>query len=131
MKAAVPTASEFLSFHSHKLFIDGQWVDAAGNSRFETRDPGTNKVLAEVAAAEKGDIDRAIESAQKAFQRTEWSTMPANDRALIQHRLADLVDQHHDDLAQLESLDVGKPIGQAATFDIPHASIRAVISNCE
>lgn len=122
MSTILPAVSEFLHSGPLKLFIGGQWVDAAGRGKFETRDPGTGKVLAEIASGEREDVDRAVESAQKAFRKSGWAAMPANDRAVILHRLADLIDQHHDVLAQLESLDVGKPVAQAAGFDMPHAS---------
>jgi aldehyde dehydrogenase (NAD+) len=97
-----------------KLFIGGQWVEAVRKGKFETRDPGTGKVLAEVAAAEQGDVNRAVEAAQQAFKKSGWPALPANDRAVVLHRLADLIDKHQDVLAQIESLDVGKPIAQAA-----------------
>jgi aldehyde dehydrogenase (NAD+) len=105
-----------------KLFIGGEWVDAAGKGRIETRDPGSGKVLAEVAAAEQEDVNRAVEAAQRAFKTSGWPELPANDRAVILHRLADLIDQHRDTLAEIESLDVGKPFAQAAGFDVPFAS---------
>jgi aldehyde dehydrogenase (NAD+) len=122
MSTILPSVSEFLHSGCFKLFIDGRWVDAASGKRFETRDPGTGRVIVEVASGEREDVGRAIEAAKKAFQKSGWATMPANDRAVILHRLADLIDQHRDALAQLESLDVGKPVAQAAGFDIPHAS---------
>lgn len=122
MTTPLAEVSNFLSSGSQKLYIGGQWVDAAGGGTFETRDPGTGKLLAKVAAAEKEDVDRAVEAARSAFQSSGWSTMPANDRAVILHRLADLIEKHQDILAQLESLDVGKPLAQATGFDIPHAA---------
>ena len=88
----------------------------------ETRDPGTGKVLAKVAAGDQPDVDRAVAAAQKAFRETDWATMPANDRAVIIHRLADLVDQHRGIIAQIESLDVGKPLSDSLGFDIPNVA---------
>src|SRR5665213_1560056 len=61
-------------------------------------------------------------AARAAFRKSGWAEMPANDRAVLLHRLADLIDKHRDILAQIESLDVGKPIAAAAAFDIPHAA---------
>ena len=121
MATLLGEVSDFLASGPMKLFIGGQWGDAVRKGRFETRDPGTGKVLAEVAAAEQGDVDRAVEAAQQAFKKSGWPALPANDRAVILHRLADLIDKHQDILAQIESLDVGKPIAQA-TSDIPSAS---------
>ncbi|MCL4789375.1 MAG: aldehyde dehydrogenase family protein [Verrucomicrobia bacterium] len=117
-----PEVTKFLSTQPLKLFIGGQWTDAASGATLETRDPGTGKVLAKVAAGDKADIDRAVTAAQEAFRNSGWATMPANDRAVILHRLADLVDQHREVLAQFESLDVGKPLSNPLNFDIPNVA---------
>lgn len=114
MGTLLAEVSDFLASGPMKLFIGGQWVDAVRRGRLATRDPGTGKVLAEVAAAGQEDVNRAVEAAQQAFKKSGWPAMPANDRAVVLHRLADLIDKHRDILAQIESLDVGKPIAQAA-----------------
>jgi aldehyde dehydrogenase (NAD+) len=75
-----------------------------------------------VAEGDAHDIDLAVNAARKAFEKSGWATMPANDRAVILHRLADLIDKHRDTIAQIESLDVGKPVAQATGFDVPHAA---------
>ncbi|MCL5097208.1 MAG: aldehyde dehydrogenase family protein, partial [Candidatus Omnitrophica bacterium] len=80
------------------------------------------KVIASVAAGDAADIDLAVKAAHEAFRESNWATMPANDRAVIIHRLADLVDKHRETLAQIESLDVGKPLPQALGFDIPNVA---------
>ena len=103
-----------------KLFIGGKWKDAQGGETFKSLDPGTGKALATVACAQDADVDAAVKAAELAAKTTSWATMPANDRAVILHRLADLIDEHRSILAQIESLDVGKPVAQAASFDIPH-----------
>jgi acyl-CoA reductase-like NAD-dependent aldehyde dehydrogenase len=121
MQTLSPTVSDFISSGFQKLYIGGRWVDAAGGGTFETHNPGTGKVLARVASAEQEDVNRAVDAAQKAFRTTTWASMPINDRAVILHRLADLIEKNRDVIAQLESLDVGKPIGQASGFDVPHA----------
>lgn len=117
-----PEVTKFLSTQPLKLFIGGQWTDAATGATLETRDPGTGKVLAKVAAGDKADIDRAVTAAREAFRNSGWATMPVNDRAVILHRLADLVDQHREILAQIESLDVGKPLSNPLNFDIPNVA---------
>lgn len=117
-----PEVTRFLAEQPLKMYIDGQWTAAAGGQTFETRDPGNGSVVATVAAGDASDIDRAVQAAQRAFQRSGWATMPANDRAVVLHRLADLIDKHIEILTQIESLDVGKPRAQAAGFDIPHAA---------
>ena len=122
MNDLLPAVKEFLSSQPLKMFIGGQWVEAKSGQTFETRDPGEGKVIATIAAGDAADIAAAIIAAQKAFDQSGWATMPVNDRGVILHRLADLITKHADILTQLESLDVGKPRGQAAAFDIPHAA---------
>src|SRR5215471_359297 len=117
-----PEVSKFLSAQPQKMFIAGKWVDAKNGKTFETRDPGEGKVLANVAAADAPDVDAAVAVAQEAFRKSGWATMPVNDRAVILHRLADLITKRQEIIAQIESLDVGKPRGQATAFDVPHAA---------
>lgn len=120
-KASSLTISEFLS-KPLKLHIGGRQISAASGATFETLDPGTGKPLAVVAAGEAGDIDAAVDAARQAFDKSGWATMPPKDRAVILHRLADLIDQHAEVLSEIESKDVGKPRAQALAFDIPHAA---------
>jgi len=122
MTAMHPEVSKFLASQPLKMFIGGEWVDALGGATFETRDPGDNKLLARVAAGDQRDIDRAVKAAHDAFRKSGWATAPANDRAVFLHRLADLVDKRIEILAQLESLDVGKPLSAAMAGDIPNVS---------
>ena len=117
-----PSVTQFLASQPLKLFIGGEWVEAASGGTFETRDPGSGKVLARVAAGDSADVDRAVAAGHRAFRETGWATLPANDRAVILHRLADLVDKHREILAQIESLDVGKPLAQALEGDIPNVA---------
>jgi aldehyde dehydrogenase (NAD+) len=114
--------TKFLASQPLKLLIGGQWADAASGATLETRDPGTGQVLAKVAAGDMVDIDRAVAAAQEAFRKSGWASLPANDRAVILHRLADLVDQHREILAQIESLDVGKPLSNTLNGDIPNVA---------
>jgi acyl-CoA reductase-like NAD-dependent aldehyde dehydrogenase len=112
----------FLAAQPLKMYIGGQWRAAASGSTFETLDPGRGTVLARVAAADAGDVDDAVQAARTAFEKSAWGTMPANDRAVRLHRLADLIEKNAVFLSELESFDVGKPRGQALAFDIPHAA---------
>jgi aldehyde dehydrogenase (NAD+) len=120
--STLPEVRKFLEKQPLKLFIGGQWTDALGGAVFETRDPGEGKTIARVAAGDKVDIHRAVTAAQEAFRNSGWATMPANDRAVILHRLADLVDKHREALAQIESMDVGKPLSNALHGDIPNVA---------
>jgi aldehyde dehydrogenase (NAD+) len=117
-----PEVRKFLSNQPQKMFIGGKWLDAQSGITFETRDPGEGKVLANVAAGDAPDVDAAVAAAHEAFRESGWATMPVNDRAVILHRLADLIAKRQEIIAQIESLDVGKPRGQAAGFDVPHAA---------
>jgi aldehyde dehydrogenase (NAD+) len=118
----LPQVTGFLASQPLPLFIGGKWGPAGSGRTFETRDPGTGEVLATVASAEGEDVNTAVEAARRAYRQGEWSTMAANDRAVILHRLADLVDKHRDSLAQIESLDVGKPLSQATGNDVPNVA---------
>ncbi len=122
MTPLLPQVTQFLSSQPLKLFIGGEWTDATGGATLETCDPGDGNVLAKVATGDPADIDRAVQAAHAAFLNSGWATMPANDRAVILHRLADLVDKQRDVLAQIEALDVGKPLADAAGFDIPNVA---------
>src|ERR1019366_5847669 len=122
MNEPLSAVKQFLSAQPLKLFIGGRWVEAQGGKTFETLDPGEGKVLASVAAGDAADMDAAVAAAQQAFRNSGWATMPANDRAVILHRLADLITKHQEIIVQIESLDVGNPRGQAAAFDVPHAA---------
>ena len=114
--------TKFLSPQPLKMFIGGRWVESKSGKTFETLDPGQGNVLAKVSAGDAADVDAAVAAAQEAFRKSGWATMPANDRSVILHRLADLIDKHQEIIAQIESLDVGKPRGQAAGFDVPNAA---------
>lgn len=122
MTSLKPEVPKFLSAQPLKLFIGGQWVESQSGKTFETLDPGEGRVLAKVSAGDGADVEAAVAAAQEAFRTSGWATMPVNDRAVILHRLADLITKHQEIIAQIESLDVGKPRGQAGAFDVPHAA---------
>ncbi|GAB1819806.1 aldehyde dehydrogenase family protein [Herbidospora sp. RD11066] len=105
-----------------QLFIGGQWVDAASGRTFATPNPATGDTLAHIAEADKEDVDRAVRAARAAFEEGPWSRMTASDRGRIIWRIGDLVEQYGDELAQLESLDNGKPYSVARAADIPLAA---------
>ena len=118
----LPQVTEFLAPQPLKMYIGGRWTEAVSGETFETRDPGEGKALAKISAGDEADVNAAVAAAQKAFRTTGWATMPVNERAVILHRLADLIDKHQEVIAQIESLDVGKPRSQAIAFDVPHAA---------
>ena len=104
------------------LFIGGRFVPSADGATFTTLDPGDGSPLATVYEAKAADVDAAVRSAEDAFKRSGWATQSAKERAAHLHKLADLVDKHLPELAQLESLDVGKPLAQAQGGDIPNVA---------
>jgi phenylacetaldehyde dehydrogenase len=104
-----------------QLFINGQWTDAASGKTFDTPDPATGETLARVAEGDAEDIDRAVRAARAAFEGP-WSRMSPSERGRIIWRIGDLILEHADELAQLESLDNGKPFAVARAADVPLAA---------
>lgn len=92
-----------------KLFIGGEFREAANGETFETVNPATGEMLAEVAEAKAEDIDRAVNAGRKALEGP-WAAMELPERARVIRRIAELLEARSEDLAQLEALDVGKPI---------------------
>jgi phenylacetaldehyde dehydrogenase len=104
-----------------QMFIDGQWTDAASGKTFETPNPATGETLARVAEGDAEDINRAVRAARGAFDG-EWSRLTPSDRGRIIWRIGDLILEHAEELAQLESLDNGKPYAVALGADVPLAA---------
>lgn len=102
-----------------RLFIDGTFVDAAKGGTFETVNPATGEVVAELARGTAEDVDRAVASAKKAFKSGVWSRMAPSDRMSVMRRFADLIEAHAEDFALLDTLDMGKPISDMLNIDIP------------
>jgi phenylacetaldehyde dehydrogenase len=109
----------FVSSRTRRMLIDGKWVEAASGKTFTTYDPATEQPLAEVPAGEKEDVDRAVRAARKAFEGGPWRKMTASERGRAIWKLADLIEKHGEEFAQLETLDNGKPISVARVADIP------------
>jgi len=104
-----------------QAYIDGRWTDAIDGATFETINPATGKVLARVAACGAEDVDRAVAAARKAFRAGVWSDLPRSARKAVLLRLSHLIDTHREELALLETLDMGKPIAETLQYDIPEA----------
>ena len=110
--------SSFVS-RKQKLLINGKWVDSASGKTFASYNPATGQVLANVAEGDREDIDRAVKAARAAFESGPWSRMSPAGRGKLVWKLADLIEQHLEEFAQLESLDNGKPLKIARVADLP------------
>jgi phenylacetaldehyde dehydrogenase len=119
----IPTHQHVLSFVGapRKMLIGGKWLDAASGKTFPTYNPATGEVLAHVAEGNSIDVDKAIAAARKAFEGGPWRTLSASERGRLIWKLADLLESHLEEFAQLESLDNGKPVGVARAADVPLA----------
>lgn len=102
-------------------FIDGQWLPAQSGKTFDTVDPATEEVIAQVAEGDAADVDLAVKAAREAFENGPWSSMDARDRGRLMLKLADAMEEDIDELAALETLDNGKPIKDARNIDVPLA----------
>src|SRR3954452_14258230 len=103
---------------TYQLFIDGQWVDSESGKTFKTPNPATGDTLAEVAEADKADIDKAVTAARRAFEG-KWSRMSARDRGRLLYKLSQLIEQNAAELAAVETADNGKPIKESMYVDLP------------
>jgi len=101
-----------------KLLIDNQWVESVTGKTFSVENPATSDVLAQVSHGDKQDIHKAVLAAREAFDNGPWCKMTASERSRLIWKLADLLEAHAEELAQLESLDNGKPLTMARAGDI-------------
>src|ERR1700742_826719 len=111
-------ASSFIS-KQHKHLIDGKWVAAKSGKTFPVFDPATGGQIAAVADGGPEDIDAAVKAARKAFEDGPWSKMKPTERGKIVWKLADILEQNLVELAEIESIDNGKPVMDAKMVDVP------------
>jgi phenylacetaldehyde dehydrogenase len=119
--ATISAANAAFLRSPRKLLIDGAWVPAASGQTFEVREPSSDQILAHCALGDAADIDKAVAAARRAFDSGEWAKMTPVDRERVLHRLADLIEAHADELAELEALDNGKSVIIARHVDVKHA----------
>jgi acyl-CoA reductase-like NAD-dependent aldehyde dehydrogenase len=110
-----------LSFRT-QAFIDGRYLDAASGATFDSINPATGKLLARVAAGDEEDINRAVSSARAAFRKGSWADLAPAKRKKILLRFAEAILKHTEELALLETLDMGKPISDSLKIDVPGAA---------
>ena len=120
MSTAVADAVAGLEIRS-RAFVDGEYVDALSGETFDCVSPVTGETIAHIAASNAADIDRAVRGARAAFESGVWSRLAPKKRKKTLLRLAALVEEHSEELALLETIDVGKPIGDALGVDLPLA----------
>ena len=106
----------------NKAFIDGKYVDAVSGETFDCINPADGEVIAKVAACDAADVDKAVAAARRAFESGVWRDMPPAVRKRKLQKFADLMNKHSAELALLETLDMGKPIGDSSRIDIPASS---------
>jgi len=102
-----------------QCFIGGRWTPAVSGKTFETVNPATEELIAEVAEGDAADVDLAVTAAREALEQGPWGKMDARDRGRLMYKLADLIEEEADELAALETLDNGKPIRESTAADLP------------
>jgi gamma-glutamyl-gamma-aminobutyraldehyde dehydrogenase len=115
---------------SHQAIIDGQPVDSASGETFDCISPIDGKKLASVARCGAEDVERAVAAARKAFESGVWADMPPVGRKKVLQRFAMMIADHGEELALLETLDMGKPIGDSLAVDVA-ATVRCFDWNAE
>jgi len=103
------------------LFIDNEWVPSTHNATLAVEDPSIGREISRIVDASKADVDRAVGAARAAFDDGRWSNLPPNKRERIINKLADLIEAHAAEFAELEAIDNGKPVGMAGAIDVPGA----------
>jgi aldehyde dehydrogenase (NAD+)/phenylacetaldehyde dehydrogenase len=116
-----PNTQKFLSQSPLKLLIDGGWVPATSGETLEALNPSTGQLLTELAAAGEADVEKAVAAAQKGLDGP-WSKMTPAEREILLRRLGALIEANADELAELESLDNGKPIHHTRSIDVRAAA---------
>jgi acyl-CoA reductase-like NAD-dependent aldehyde dehydrogenase len=123
LKPLTADTQRFLDASPHKLLIDGEWVDAASGETFASINPSDGTHLADLASAGPEDVDRAVAAARRALDGP-WSKITPAQREAMLRQLGDLITVHAAQLAELESLDNGKPIHHTQAIDAPAAAKR-------
>ena len=121
--AAIATMEEWTALASsvdvpRRALVDGEHADALSGETFECRSPVDGRLLADVAACGSVDVDRAVAGARAVFESGRWATAAPRERKRVLLRLAELIREHADELALLETLDMGKPISESRGTDV-------------
>lgn len=119
MSTAVAKSTRTSRRFQTKMLIGGEWREGVEGKSFTTINPATEEPITEVAEGTAADIDLAVKAARKAFDSGPWRKMDARDRSRLMYKLADLIEKNLDELAELETLDNGKPISESRNADLP------------
>ena len=122
LSATNAAAQRFLAVKQRKMLIGAEWVSAASGQWLDAVDPATGMVLAQFPAGGAEDVGRAVAAARTSFDDAVWRGMTPAARAKILWRIGELIEAHIDELAELETLDQGKPIGISRYAEIPGAA---------
>lgn len=106
----------------HRSYINGEYCDAQSGQTLAVINPATDEKLTDIARCQSEDVDLAVKYARQAFQSGEWSSSAPSHRKTVLYKFADLIDQHRETLALLETLDTGKPISHSVSTDVPGAA---------
>ena len=120
--SSIPPSLQTFLASPKRLLIDGDWRDAQSGESFDVYDPATDQVVAQVAQGDAADVEIAVQAARKAFDSGPWSKMTASQRGRMIWKIGDLIEQNADELAQLETLDNGKPLSVAKAADVALAA---------
>ena len=101
----------------NQMFIDGEFVSAVSGATFDAISPIDQRVLAKVAAGDSHDVDKAVAAAKRTFENGVWRDLNPRDKKTIMLKWADLIREHYEEIALLETLEVGKPIGDTSGYD--------------
>nr|GEZ44945.1 aldehyde dehydrogenase family 2 member C4-like [Tanacetum cinerariifolium] len=102
-----------------KLFINGEFVDSISGRTFETIDPRTEEVTANIAEGDKEDVDLAVKAAREAFDHGPWPRMSGSERGMLMMKYANLIEEHIEELAALDAIDAGKVFAYGKARDVP------------
>ncbi|MGB2625877.1 MAG: aldehyde dehydrogenase family protein [Candidatus Acidiferrum sp.] len=118
MASATSVVEPKVKINATKLLINNKWVNSTSGKTFPTINPSTGEIITQVAEADAADVDIAVAAARAAFEKGAWRKMSAAERGLLLYRLADLIEKHREELAELEALDNGKPYHVALAADL-------------
>ncbi|MBX9787449.1 MAG: aldehyde dehydrogenase family protein [Pirellulales bacterium] len=117
--ATLVESTKLPRIHQTECLIGGRWTPAVSGKTFETINPATEEVIAQVAEGDAADIDLAVKAARHALEQGPWGRMDARERGRLLYKLADLIEEELNELAALETLDNGKPIRDSRAADLP------------